>query len=226
MHGSPACVHSFGVSIIYTLPLASVSFDTDEGLQPPRHRIHTHMEIMISDSASLRPLRSSDRDDLVAGINDWQVTRWLAGVPHPYRLDHAQAYLARPEHATWEIGMSDPDARLALAVCIDDRLVGGISLVPAARRPGCREFGFWLARPAWGRRIMRGAVQALIDAVAARVPRTAFVASANHDNQRSVRLIRSLGFEADGRDEIFSMPLQRHVAVNCFYLPHRRVCGD
>ena len=180
------------------------------------------MQLPISDCSSLRPFRPSDQGDLAKGMNDWQVARWLASVPHPYRLDHARAYLARPEHAACETGMRDPDTRLSLAVCIDDRLVGGISLVPTTRRPGCREFGFWLSRPVWGRRIMPAAVQAIIDGVVKRAPRTEFVASANHDNQRSIRLIRSLGFEADGEDEIFSMPLQRHVAVNCFYLPRRR----
>ena len=176
------------------------------------------MDIEISDHAVLRPFRPSDRDDLVTGLNDWQVTRWLASVPHPYRLDHACAYLARPEHAACEAALQDPDTILALAVCMDDRVVGGISLVPATRRPGCREFGFWLARATWGQRIMHTAVQGLIDALATQAPHTVFVASANHDNLRSQRLISALGFTEDGVDEFFPNPLQRTVTVNCFRL--------
>jgi RimJ/RimL family protein N-acetyltransferase len=46
--------------------------------------------------------------------------------------------------------MADAAAILALAICADDRLVGGMSLVPATRRPGFREISFWLSRPSWG----------------------------------------------------------------------------
>ena len=139
-------------------------------------------------------------------------------MPHPYRRDPARAYLARPEHAACDMAMQHPDSILALAVCIDDRVVGGISLVPAKRRLGCREFGFWLARAAWGQRIMHTAVQGLIDAVATQAPHTVFVTSANHDNLRSQRLISALGFTEDGVDEFFPNPLQRTVTVNCFRL--------
>ena len=70
---------------------------------------------------------------------------------------------------------------------------------------------------------MPTAVQAIIDAVVARAPQTEFVAAANHDNHRSQRLIRALGFTEDGADEIFSNPLQRAVTVTCFRLIERHV---
>lgn len=108
------------------------------------------MRISITDRLSLRPCRQSDRHDIAAGINDWQVAPWLASVPHPYRIDHADAYLARPEHKSCKRAMADAAAILALAICADDRLVGGMSLVPATRRPGFREISFWLSRPSWG----------------------------------------------------------------------------
>ena len=176
------------------------------------------MRLQISDRIFAQPFRVSDRDDLVDGINDWQVARWLASVPHPYRVDHANAYLARPEHSECAMAATDPKARLALAVCADDRLVGGLSLVPATRRPGLREFGFWLSRSVWGQGIMPRAVKAVIDEIREHAPHTGFVAGANHDNVRSQNLIRALGFIADGQDEIFSNPLQRRVTVNCFRL--------
>ena len=181
------------------------------------------MRLHISDKVSLRSFRHADRYDIVVGINDWQVVRWLASVPHPYRIDHADAYLARPEHKSCEIAMADPEAILALAICADDRVVGGMSLVPATRRSGFREVGFWLSRPSWGQRIVPAAMRTVIDKVRQCAPDTSFLASANHDNLRSQRLILSLGFSEVGQDEIFSMPLQRRVTVNCFHLMHRYV---
>ncbi|MGB1873046.1 MAG: GNAT family N-acetyltransferase [Candidatus Puniceispirillaceae bacterium] len=177
------------------------------------------MELQITEQLSLRPFRPADRHNLTAAINDWSVTRWLSSVPHPYRIDHADAYLARPEHKLCESAMQDASATLALAICVFDDLVGGLSLVPSARRQGAREFGFWLARPAWGQRIMPAAVQTVIEAVRRHAPETEFVASANHDNLRSQRLIVSLGFVQDGQEEIGSAPLQRPVTIDCFHLP-------
>ena len=181
------------------------------------------MRLQISDRVSLRACRQSDRHDIVAGINDWQVARWLTSVPYPYRIDHADAYLARPEHKSCESAMVDAGAILALAICANDRLVGGMSLVPATRRPGFREFGFWLSRSSWGQGIVPTAVRTVIDQIRHRAPDSQFVACANHDNLRSQRLILSLDFAEDGQDEIFSMPLQRRVTVNCFQLMHGHV---
>ena len=53
------------------------------------------MHFDIDDRVSLRGFRPEDRQDLVNGLNDWAVTRWLGRVPHPYRLDHADAFIAR-----------------------------------------------------------------------------------------------------------------------------------
>ena len=45
------------------------------------------MHFDIDDRVALRGFRPEDRQDLVNGLNDWAVTRWLGRVPHPYRLD-------------------------------------------------------------------------------------------------------------------------------------------
>jgi len=174
--------------------------------------------LQVSARVRLRPFHHSDALDLVCGLNDWQVARWLANVPHPYRLDHAMAYLARPEHLAVEAALGDATATLAVAVTHDGCGIGGLGLVPSKRHEGARELGFWLSRPYWGQGIMPRAVVTLIEEVTRQSPRTLFVASANHDNIRSQRLIRSLGFIEDGHDEIFSTPLQRLVTTVCFRL--------
>ena len=44
------------------------------------------MHLDIDDRMSLCGFRPEDRQDLVNGMNDWAVTRWLGRVLHPYRL--------------------------------------------------------------------------------------------------------------------------------------------
>ena len=177
---------------------------------------HPEILIHLTDRIGLRAFRLSDSDDLVSGLNDWQVTRWLANVPHPYRIDHAKAFLARPEHRSVDAGVDDARAPLSLALCHDGRVMGGVGLMPSSRRKGARALGFWMSRPFWGQGIMRRAVQSVIDHVTLQAPDTFVVASANHDNLRSQRVIRALGFVEDGHDEIYSKPLQRRVSTVCF----------
>lgn len=173
------------------------------------------MQILLDDNLSLRCFRPSDREDLVAGLNDWEVTRWLAQVPYPYRHDHADEFLSWDEHIPIGAAMADPTAGFAIALCEQDRVIGGLVGNPEDGE-GRREIGFWLSRPYWGRRIMRRAVEAMIAEMLRFAPETQLVASANHDNWRSQTLIRSLGFVADGQREVMSTPLQRAVLLHCF----------
>ncbi len=41
-------------------------------------------------------------------------------MPHPYRLDHANAFLARDEHLYVNEGVRDGSRSLSLALCADD----------------------------------------------------------------------------------------------------------
>ena len=173
------------------------------------------MHIRIDDQVTLRAFRPTDRADLVAGISDWAVARWLAQVPYPYRLDHADEYLSRDEHIDIEAAMCDPDTGFAFALCFDDRVIGGLVSKPVTE-DGDREIGFWLAHAFWGQRIMRRAVGNMIEEMMKHAPDIPITASANHDNHRSQALILGLGFVEDGESEVMSTPLQRMVRLCCF----------
>lgn len=179
-------------------------------------KYHDEMRIAVTDDVRLRPFCRADASSLVTGLNDWQVIRWLAKVPHPYRLDHAKAYLARAEHQNVDVALRDVVASCSLAICHEDRVIGAVGLMPSTRRTGFREFGFWLSRNFWGQGIMANAVRAVMQQTRMHGQQTRFVAGANHDNTRSQRLIRSLGFIEDGHDDIFSTPLQRRVRIICY----------
>ena len=179
-------------------------------------RYHDEISIQARDDIGLRPFGRTDAPDLVTGLNDWQVIRWLAKVPHPYRLDHATAYLARAEHQNVDVALSDVTASCSLAICHQDHVIGAVGLVPSTRRTGFRELGFWLSRSFWGQGIMPEAVRAVMQRARKRGQTPLFVAGANQDNVRSQRLIRSLGFIEDGHDDIFSTPLQRRVRIICY----------
>lgn len=176
------------------------------------------MHMLINDTITLRPFQPTDRHDLVAGLNDWAVARWLARVPYPYRLDHADEFLGHVWHRQVETAIATPELGAAWAVCDHDRVIGGMVVNPHDDN-GRREIGFWLARPFWGRQIMRRGVGVMIDEILRLAPRTRLTACANHDNLRSQGLILGLGFVETGQREVMSTPLQRPVLLRCFHRP-------
>ena len=176
------------------------------------------MHIRKDKNITLRSFRSTDREDLVAGTNDWAVARWLARVPYPYRIDHADEFLGRDEHIDIESAIRDPESGFSFALCHDDRVIGGLVSNPV-NEDGDREIGFWLAQAFWGQGIMRRAVKAMITEMVKHRADVPVIASANHDNHRSQALIRRLGFVDNGEREVMSTPLQRSVRLCCFRHP-------
>lgn len=174
------------------------------------------MLLQVSARVCIRPFRHSDASDLVSDLNDWQVARWPASVPHPYRVDHAKAYLARPKHWSGEAALDDKAATLAFAITFNGCVIGEMRLVPSKRHQGARALGFWLLVRFWGQGIMPRAASTLIDEVLWQALDTMIVTSANHDNFRLQGVIRSLGFVRDGDGEIYSNPLQRPVMTVCY----------
>ena len=125
----------------------------------------------------LRPPVVADREAVVAGLNDLEVTQWLSVVPHPYTLADADWFIdhvARGGGPAWFIH----DAT---------GLVGGVSLG--------KELGYWLARHAWGKGYMTEAAQAALAHYFADAVQTEITSGHFVNNSRSGNVLRKLGFE-------------------------------
>jgi 8-oxo-dGTP diphosphatase len=108
----------------------------------------------------LRPLRDDDLADLVILIDDWEVARWVASLPHPYTEADGREWIAlvRRDHATGR------PRRFAIASKETDRLIGGVGLDGSAGDDADEpSLGYWLGRPYWGNGYGREAVAAIID---------------------------------------------------------------
>jgi RimJ/RimL family protein N-acetyltransferase len=145
----------------------------------------------ITERLVLRPGWREDAPALFQAIADERIVRNLALAPWPYHLADAEAFLAR------ERGPRD-------ATCLIFLRGGGAPVLVGAI--GCQrgpedaeaEFGYWIARPYWGRGIATEAGRALIANArdTLRLPRLA----AGHfaDNPASGRVLRKLGFRPTG----------------------------
>lgn len=134
----------------------------------------------------LRPGWREDAPALCRAIADEGIVRNLARAPWPYRLADAETFLAREQKA------DEVSCLIFLRTEGAPVLAGGIGF---ARTPEDElEFGYWIARPFWGRGFATEAGRAVIANArdSMRVPR--FVAGHFTDNPASGRVLHKLGF--------------------------------
>lgn len=80
----------------------------------------------------LRPMVMSDVDAIVSQLNNLDVTRWLAVVPHPYTSDDA----------IWFINENAAGRAASWSIFKDDTLIGNIG--------GGSAHGYWVGQDHWG----------------------------------------------------------------------------
>lgn len=134
----------------------------------------------------LRPGWAEDAPALFRAIADQAIVRNLASAPWPYRPEDARAFLAterRPGEPTLVILRRSHGA---------PELLGTIGI---GRRPNCElEFGYWIARPFWGRGYATEAGRAML-ALARDSLRLKTIAAGHFlDNPASGRVLEKLGF--------------------------------
>jgi RimJ/RimL family protein N-acetyltransferase len=127
----------------------------------------------------LRPLTPADTATIAAALADWDVARWLTRVPYPYGPAEAQAFIA-----------ANRDRSDVWAIADSTGLVGIVGMQ--------RAFGYWLARPAWGRGYATEVGRAVLARHFAETPAAPVLSGHLIGNQRSAHVLGKLGFRITG----------------------------
>ncbi|ODT26055.1 MAG: hypothetical protein ABS35_11430 [Kaistia sp. SCN 65-12] len=131
----------------------------------------------------LRPQRETDVDAIVAGLNDYEVTRWLVVVPHPYTPADAREWIARQQPA-------EPAAAHFAVDLPGTGLIGVVGIGPG--------LGYWLDRRHHGNGYMTEASTALLDWHFAAMPDSVLQSGVLVGNQASLNVQKKLGFADTG----------------------------
>ena len=91
----------------------------------------------------LREWSRSDVSDLVDGLGDLTVARWLAFVPHPYTEQDAEKWIKHCM-ALQEKGADRSDYEFAIETKSDHKVIGGTSLTRISRLHGTAGGGIWI----------------------------------------------------------------------------------
>lgn len=136
----------------------------------------------------LRPLRRDDLLRVAELIGDWDVARWMAVVPYPYRLEDAEAFYERMEAAA-----QDGAPQYFLMQEKDDGPIGAIGLHPSRElepQPGELVLGYWLGAPYWKRGYMSEAIEPVIGFAFARPEVAVLTAVTEPANAASQNVLR------------------------------------
>jgi RimJ/RimL family protein N-acetyltransferase len=142
----------------------------------------------------LRQQRAGDIPAIIAGLNDWEVVRWLTVVPYPYTQADAEEWIGRqtppvPGHAHFGIELSG--SGLIGVVTLDDQL------------------GYWLLRAKHGQGYMTEACTALLEWHFSTRPADVVPSGYHAGNVASAAVQRKLGFVETGERDMRFVRSQR-----------------
>ena len=92
----------------------------------------------------LRDWTAGDIHDLIEGLNDLRVTRWLAFVPHPYTKADAERWLIYCSQLR-EKGTDREQFEFAIELSATQNVIGGVSLTGINRVHGTAGGGIWIS---------------------------------------------------------------------------------
>ena len=153
------------------------------------------MNIVVNALVHLSELRSSDKDALIAHLNDPDIYDRTLRIPFPYTDAAADEWLALVARITEQQGRP---VHFAIRSA-DDALIGVCGfdgfLVGKSHRA---EIGYWLAKPFWGRGIMTTVVQRVCRHAFEEFGLAKITAHVFPHNPASARVLEKCGFQQEG----------------------------
>lgn len=144
----------------------------------------------------LRAPAMSDEARIVEFIGDWDVVKMLATVPYPYGLKDARTWLL-PQKVRRASGDT---LNYAIELKAKPGLIGMIGLTGIRMIEGgdVAEFGYWLAKPYWGKGIMTEAGRTLVRYTFEQLKFAGLISGHFKENFRSGQVLAKLGFRYAG----------------------------
>ncbi len=107
---------------------------------------------LITKRLILRNLNVKDAKDLVDNINDLEVSKYLAVVPHPYLIKDAKWYINKTIKDSKRKNREDYNFGVELKS--EKKIIGCIGLHKIDKFNSTAEVGYWLGKKYWRRGIM------------------------------------------------------------------------
>lgn len=140
--------------------------------------------VLKSKRLTLRPPVVSDAERLFELIGNYEVSKMLSVVPHPYTMDDARWWLG-------QIASDDQAGECAFAIDDGTGLIGAVSL---GRSGNEATLGYWLGQPYWGQGYMTEAAGTALNWFFSVSDAQAIESGALDENPTSMNVLTKLGF--------------------------------
>jgi RimJ/RimL family protein N-acetyltransferase len=142
--------------------------------------------VLKTERLMLRAPRGGDAHAMTQLAGDRRVAVNTARIPHPYRIDDAEQFIAAVNRHAGEV---------VFVITLDEVLIGACGIHPCQSEP---EIGYWLGVPYWGNGYATEAVRAVIDHAFGALRHEALLAGARVSNPASRRVLEKCGFQWTG----------------------------
>lgn len=147
-------------------------------------------EVLYTERLMLRPIVDADEQRIVEILGNYEVSKWLSSVPHPFGPQDVKTRDAQGK-TRW------PDV---MAISHNGSFVGAISNSP--------HIGYWLAPEAQGKGVATEVVAAVCRFAFEDQDRQELVSGHYADNHASRRVLEKCGFVKEREGQQFSLARQ------------------
>jgi RimJ/RimL family protein N-acetyltransferase len=149
-------------------------------------------EVIETQRLLLRPLTIKDGPAIAAKIDNYNISKNLARVPHPYHLTDAEEFL------DWALELDHRSAfRVITLKQQPDDLIGLISYDWMEDKQRA-DLGYWLVQEHWGKGLMTEAACAMVELAFTSTGLDALSSCYFNENPASGRVLAKVGFAATG----------------------------
>ena len=138
----------------------------------------------------LRNWKDEDIDDLVEGLNNINVAKWMAGVPFPYTKKDAKSFIEITKN-------QDEKVKISLAIILkeNNKVIGGTELRNINKKDGTAGGGIWLnekyQRNGYGTEAFSARIKYAFDVLGLRRIENGYFVN----NEKSRRMQEKLGYK-------------------------------
>ena len=146
----------------------------------------------------LRDWELADAHDLVSGLNNIEVSQWLAFVPYPYTLADAESWI----RFCLQYSNNDKDRpfyHFAIELKSEQKVIGGVSLDKISRQQGTAGGGVWLNadyhHQGYGSEAFGKRIEFAFDQLQLRRLENGYF----KDNEPSFKMQQKFGYQVEGK---------------------------
>ena len=151
---------------------------------------------LITQRLALRPLKDSDAVDIVRGVGNLDVSKWLLVVPHPYTMEDARTWI-EDNKAKWRRKKRE-DYTFGIELTEEHKIIGAMSIMHLSGTQGTAEIGYWIGPDYHGKGYGTEALRAVVDFSFNRLKLRRLEAGVFAENPSSGRLLEKIGFRNEG----------------------------